>query len=125
MADLYVRDPKTGEVVVIDDSQAQLAIDQGDQPVADDAEHPFARWRTVDVLAIDELHADATVITRIRSLLYERWDEGRCTILAGNITTAQFLDSYLSDAALHRRVLEEYPPGGPEWLVTVDTLEAP
>jgi len=33
MADLYVRDPKTGEVVVIDDSQQQLALDQGFQPV--------------------------------------------------------------------------------------------
>lgn len=33
MADLYVRDPKTGEVVVIDDSQQQLALDQGYQPV--------------------------------------------------------------------------------------------
>jgi hypothetical protein len=33
MADLYVRDPKTGEVVVIDDSQQQLALDQGYQAV--------------------------------------------------------------------------------------------
>jgi hypothetical protein len=35
MAEFYVQDPKTGEVVIIDESQAQAAADQGYRPVDD------------------------------------------------------------------------------------------
>jgi predicted AAA+ superfamily ATPase len=82
------------------------------KPYRHDETHPWNTWRTVDVLAIDEVHADESVIPRIRSLLYERWDNGRCTLLAGNLTVSTFMARYLSDEALRRRVMEEYGPDG-------------
>ena len=72
---------------------------------------PWNRLRQVDVLAIDELHADETVIPRVKSLIYERWDNGRCTLLGGNLTVGVFMERYLCDPALRRRVAEEYESG--------------
>lgn len=89
-------------------------------------DHPWTRWREVDVLAIDELHADESVIPRVKSLLYERWDNGKCTLLGGNVTVPLFLERYLCDPALQARVMEEYGDSGRlshlEFTVTVKDL---
>lgn len=97
------------------------------RPYRWDEAHPWNTWRTIDVLAIDELHADETVTPRVRALLYERWDNGRCTLLAGNLLEETFMERYLSDLALRRRVEEEYGPAGKlgrmEFAVTVTCAE--
>ena len=89
-------------------------------------DHPYQKWRQVDVLAIDELHADESVIPRVKSLLYERWDNGKCTLLGGNVTVPVFMERYLCDPALERRVMEEYGQGGKlshlDFAVTVKEL---
>ena len=71
------------------------------------------RWSKCDLLAIDELgHEESPEHSaRIAALIAERYDAGRVTLCAGNVSSAWFAERYGNERLISRLRNEQYKHG--------------
>lgn len=76
----------------------------------------WARWQSVDLLAIDDAGSDTGDTSVIGVLLAERYGDGLVTIVATNILRADFQTRY-ADARLGDRLVNEQGARCPWWVI--------
>ena len=71
------------------------------------------RWASVDLLAIDELgHEESPeACARVAALLAQRYDDGKATLCAGNLSADQFADRYGNERIVSRLRNEQFRQG--------------